>query len=298
MAHDEKVIKYGGQRTGDKGSVFGFLGLNGAGKTTTIRMITGLAKPTGGTISVCGEKVRFGSSAANRHIGYLPDVPEFYGFLKPAEYLNLCGRLSGMEHGRVRPKAAELLNLVGLQTANRRIGGFSRGMKQRLGIAQALIHEPELLILDEPTSALDPVGRKEILEIIASLRGRVTVLFSTHILSDAQRVCDNIGILHRGKLALSGSLSEIEQKFAGQSIRIGIHEPNRISELRQRLAELAYVKEIKDDGPSGLLLHCGDTDLLGQTICPILSELGLSLLHFEQVESNLEDVFIEVIGNE
>lgn len=124
-----------------QGSVFGFLGLNGAGKTTTIRMITGLAKPTGGQIEVCGERVRFGSTATNRHIGYLPDVPEFYPYLKPQEYLALCGRLCGMGPGQIEKRTGEVLELVGLQGKNaaRKIGGYSRGMKQRLGIAQALI---------------------------------------------------------------------------------------------------------------------------------------------------------------
>lgn len=282
----------------EKGSIFGFLGLNGAGKTTTIRMITGLARPTEGKITVCGDKVRFGSSIANRHIGYLPDVPEFYGYMKPKEYLGLCGRLTGMETREISERSDELLRLVGLENARKNIAGFSRGMKQRLGIAQALMQNPELLILDEPTSALDPVGRKEILDIISALKGRVTVLFSTHILSDVQRVCDAIGILHHGKLALTGSLNEIEKKYAGQTFRVGTAQKENTPELKSRLSALSFIRDIRQESPASLLIHCIDAQKLYSVICPIFAELNLPLTQFEQVESNLEDVFMEAIKSE
>lgn len=281
--------------TVEKGSVFGFLGLNGAGKTTTIRMITGLSKPTAGEVRVCGERVVFGSPAVNRHIGFLPDVPEFYGFMRPAEYLALCGKLSGMDSRKIQPRAEELLGLVGLAGQKRKIGGFSRGMKQRLGIAQALMHEPELLILDEPTSALDPVGRREVLEILARLRGKLTVLFSTHILSDVQRVCDCIGILHGGKLALSGSLREIEEKFAGESFRLGA-PADGMAALHEKLAALPFVRGLREDGPDELVVNASDAAAFSAAVCPLMAGLGLPLRRFEKVESNLEDVFLEVIG--
>jgi ABC-2 type transport system ATP-binding protein len=284
--------------TVEKGCVFGFLGLNGAGKTTTIRMITGLTNPTDGEITVCGDKVQFGSSAANRHIGYLPDVPEFYGYMKPKEYLTLCGKLCSMDSKKIALRSDELLQLVGFETVKRNIGGFSRGMKQRLGIAQALMHEPELLILDEPTSALDPVGRKEILTIISALKGQVTVLFSTHILSDVQRVCDTIGILHHGALALHGSLEEIEKNYAGESVRLETAIPERMQELSDRLNALPFVKGSHQESPSELLITCSDMPKLYASVCPLLAEMNLPLLHFERVESNLEDVFIEVIKGE
>lgn len=281
--------------TVEKGCVFGFLGLNGAGKTTTIRMITGLAKPTTGEITVCGDRVRFGSSFANRHIGFLPDVPEFYTFMRPKEYLVLCGKLCGIDSASAAKRSDELLGLVGLDTVHKKIGGFSRGMKQRLGIAQALMHQPELLILDEPTSALDPVGRKEILTIIAALRGQVTVLFSTHILSDVQRVCDSIGILNQGRLALEGSLTDIEQKYSGQNIRIGMPLTERMEELKSKLSALPFVKHIRQESETQLLIKCSDADKLYYAVCPVFAELKLPLYQFEPVESDLEDVFIEVI---
>jgi ABC-2 type transport system ATP-binding protein len=203
-----------------------------------------------------------------------------------------------MESAQIAAKCDELLPLVGLDNVKRKIGGFSRGMKQRLGIAQALIHDPELLLLDEPTSALDPVGRKEILDIIGTLRGRLTVLFSTHILSDVERVCDTIGIINGGRLALSGSLNDIREKYAGESIRIEAGHPERLPELKERLSKLAFIKEIRVEDQSRLLLICSNISELTTAICPLLSAMGLPLYHFEMVESRLEDVFIEVIKSE
>jgi ABC-2 type transport system ATP-binding protein len=192
-----------------KGSIFGFIGANGAGKTTTMKLILGLLAPDGGDIYVCGEKVRFGSSETNRHIGYLPDVPEYYNYLRPREYLKLCGEITGMPAKFIKSRSDELLQLVGL-TTNKKIGGFSQGMKQRLGVAQALLNEPKLLICDEPTSALDPVGRKDILDILCEIKGETTVVFSTHILSDVERICDSVAVLGKGKIVLNGSLSELK----------------------------------------------------------------------------------------
>ena len=151
-------------------SIYGFIGQNGAGKTTTMKMILGLLKADSGDIFVNGEKVCYGQNRTNRYIGYLPDVPEFYSYMAPMEYLALCGEITGMKKTLIRKRSMELLELVGLEKSDKRIQGFSRGMKQRLGIAQALLNSPKLLICDEPTSALDPLGRKEILDILLALR--------------------------------------------------------------------------------------------------------------------------------
>jgi len=191
-----------------EGSVFGFIGENGAGKTTTMKIVLGLLESGGGEITVCGEKVRYGKTV--KSVGFLPDVPEFYPYMKPMEYLTLCGEISGMKKSDIKSRGGELLKLVGLSKVRRKIGGFSRGMKQRLGIAQALLNRPKLLICDEPTSALDPAGRKEVLDILASLRGQTTVIFSTHILSDVERICDSVAFLHDGKIVLSNSISQLK----------------------------------------------------------------------------------------
>ena len=190
--------------------VFGFIGRNGAGKTTTMKSILGLMETDGGEIRVNGEKVKFGKNSTNKYIGYLPDVPEFYSYMTAPEYLKLCGEITGMSKGEIKNRSDELLKLVGLNGEKHRIKGYSRGMKQRLGIAQALINRPKLLICDEPTSALDPVGRKEILDILSSAKEQTSVLFSTHILSDVEKICDRIAFLENGKIALCGTIDEIK----------------------------------------------------------------------------------------
>ena len=176
----DKAVLKGLDLTVPEHSIFGFIGQNGAGKTTTMKTVLGLMKADAGQIVVNGEKVVYGQTDTNRHIGYLPDVPEFYGFMNPMEYLRFCGEITGLKQPQLDERCRELLELVGLGGEKHRIKGFSRGMKQRLGIAQALLNRPKLLICDEPTSALDPVGRKEILDILLAVREQTTVLFSTH----------------------------------------------------------------------------------------------------------------------
>lgn len=182
------------------GSIFGFIGKNGAGKSTTMKMVLGLLRPDKGEIHVCREKVCFGETKTNRFIGYLPDVPEFYDYMTPLQYLSLCGEVIGLSKSEIEQRGQTLLSLVGLSGVTKQIGGFSRGMKQRLGIAQALFTHPKLLLCDEPTSALDPAGRKEILDILCKISSTTTVLFSTHILSDVERICDRAAFLKEGKL--------------------------------------------------------------------------------------------------
>lgn len=269
-------------------SIYGFIGRNGAGKTTTMKMILGLLASDAGEIQVCGEKVRFGQNQTNRYIGYLPDVPEFYDYMTPMEYLTLCGKVTGMSAGEITQRAEELLQMVGLGEAKKRIRGFSRGMKQRLGIAQALINRPKLLICDEPTSALDPVGRKEILDILRLVRGETTVLFSTHILSDVERVCDEIAFLHQGKIALSGSVEEVKsrRKAGGFEVEFLTKEDAR-----------NFMREFNGGNIEG---HCvrfadkSEKDMLDAM--RFLAENQLKAQRIEMLEPTLEDLFLEVTG--
>ena len=206
---DQEVLK-GLELVVPEHSVFGFIGQNGAGKTTTMKAVLGLLKADAGEITVVGQKVVYGQTETNRHIGYLPDVPAFYSFMTAPEYLAFCGEITGMSKAAIRTRSMELLELVGLGNERHRIKGFSRGMKQRLGIAQALLNRPRLLICDEPTSALDPVGRKEIVSILQAVRAYTTVLFSTHILSDVERICTDVAFLHNGVVSKQGKLADIK----------------------------------------------------------------------------------------
>ena len=191
------------------GEIFGLLGPNGAGKTTTIKMLLGFVRPSGGRVEVAGEPA--GSLASRRRLGYLPENPALYEFLTGVEYLRFAGRLTGLSASDARAQADKLIDQVGLTgRADRSIRKFSKGMVQRLGLAQALIGDPRIVILDEPMSGLDPIGRKDVRDIIFRLKaeGR-TVLFSTHILSDVEAICDRVGIMVGGRLTDCGTLSSL-----------------------------------------------------------------------------------------
>ena len=275
-------------------SVFGFIGKNGAGKTTTMKMALGFLKPSGGHIEVCGEKVVYGNTRTNRHIGYLPDVPEFYGYMRPKEYLALCGQICGLKPAQIREKTQELLALVGLEGMNRRIQGFSRGMKQRLGIAQALLNEPRLLICDEPTSALDPVGRKEILDILSLISGKTTIVFSTHILSDVERICDTVGILDKGRLVLQDSMAQIRSTYRQDSVRIEFFDPAHVLPLKDGLSGVPFISAI-DPGEKSVTVHLKNTADQCPQLLALVSAQGVPIARYEVLEPTLEDVFLEVV---
>ena len=199
-------------------SIFGLAGRNGAGKTTVMKMILGLIKADEGEIYVGDEKVVFGNTPTNRFVGYLPDVPEFYSFMNAREYLRFCGEITGLPKNEIKDRSEELLEKVGLAEEKHRIKGYSRGMKQRLGIAQALLGRPKLLICDEPTSALDPVGRKDVLDILSSVKDETSVIFSTHILTDVERICTDIAFLSDGVIKLTGKTDEIRDRYRSEEL--------------------------------------------------------------------------------
>lgn len=275
-------------------SVFGFLGQNGAGKTTTMNLIVGLLKPTSGSITICGEPVKYGQTETNRFTGYLPDTPSFYNYMTPQEYLNLCGNITGMSLNEIKKKSEELLALVGLKGVNKRIGSFSRGMKQRLGIAQALLNSPKLLICDEPTSALDPIGRKEILDILQKVKDKTTVLFSTHILSDAERICDRIAVLHDGQIALSGTLTDIKAQHKRESLLIEFNLNGFIEKFMASEQIKPFLKD-SEKTERGLILKTQDIDRMQSIIIGVLAEKKLLPTRLEVLEPTLESLFVEVI---
>ncbi len=284
---DKEVLK-GVNLSVPEQSIFGFIGQNGAGKTTTMKMVLGLMSPDQGEILVAGEKVSFGQTATNRHIGYLPDVPEYYSFMTAREYLTFCGDITCMRRDEIKPRVNELLDLVGLGGEKHRIKGYSRGMKQRLGIAQALLNHPKLLICDEPTSALDPVGRKEILDVLLAVREQTTVLFSTHILSDVERICTDIAFLNQGLIKNSGKLSEIKANYRTEKYLI---ETEREKDVVSIIGAFPDCKRI---GQAQIEFSEKQNTLFD--IMQYITNQRISVLKIERMEPSLESLFMEVVA--
>lgn len=272
-------------------TIFGFLGKNGAGKTTTMKMILGFLKKDEGSIKVFGEEVSFGQSKTNQFVGYLPDVPEFYGYMTAKEYLNLCGAITGLSKNEIKNKSVELLELVGLRDVNKRISGYSRGMKQRLGIAQALLNSPKLLICDEPTSALDPLGRKEILDIILKIKDFTTVIFSTHILSDVEAICDHVVVLDKGKNVLEGSIDELKNIKRKNTIKIRFKSDKELKAFKSLDKFSNLVTNEKGDT---LYLTDEENQLKDIDILYELYKLNIFPLEIKIEEPTLENIFMEV----
>jgi ABC-2 type transport system ATP-binding protein len=277
------------------GSICGFLGKNGAGKTTTIKMLVGLSKPTSGSIYLMESERKFGA-CNNAQIGYLPDVPNFYGYMTASEYLSFCGKLYGMEEKKCKNRIIELLKRVDLYGVKTRTAGFSRGMKQRLGIAQALMNEPDVIFLDEPISALDPVGRHEVMEIIRSLRGSVTVFFSTHILSDVENVCDYILIIEKGKLLIRDTIENIKKKYSTNTAKVRLYSRDDYKTLSAlvRNENNLIIEEIND---MEILLRGADIKSIGKILPVMLSEAGIALESYQAYIPSLEDIFMEVTSH-
>ena len=275
----------------DKGKCIALLGPNGAGKTTTLRMLSGLMEPTDGTIIFTdakkGEDIR-------ELIGYLPQFPVFYEWMSGLEFLSYAGRLAGLGRGEAKARSLELLKLVGiLEAKNRRIAKYSGGMKQRLGIAQALIHRPQLIMLDEPVSALDPIGRREVLDLLEVLRKETTILFSTHILNDAEEVCDEILFLHNGGIVESGTMIELRERH--QQAKIDLYFSGKTSEYIPYFSAHKLTNSLMYEG-NRISIFVKDIAAARQSFLLWISEQNLPLEKFEVSSMTLEDVFMKVVG--
>ena len=282
----------------EPGTVFGFLGPNGAGKTTTIRILTGLARPTGGRAWVTGVEISAGSHKVAPHIGYLPEEPAFYLWMTPREFLDHVGRIFGLAANERTARTEELLDLVGLaQVGKRRIGGFSHGMRQRLGIAQALVNRPAVLLLDEPTSGLDPAGRKEVLDLIHRLRGECTVFMSTHILADVERVCDTVGIIAQGRMVAEAQQDELITRYAVPAFEIesDAESAGRLAEWAQSVQKMHWVTSVAVDGPTARVV-VSDVETAKRELLPAVIQARLVLTRYEMVRPSLEDVFLQLVG--
>ncbi len=281
-----------------QGSVFGFLGRNGAGKTTTLRLLAGLAQPTAGSAFISGIEATVANSAARAMVGYLPQDPAFYNWMTPTSYLDYAAKLFSMDGAVRKRRIGELLALTGLEeAAKRRIGGFSGGMKQRLGIAQALIHRPDVLLLDEPTSALDPAGRHETLALIDQLRGDTTIFFSSHILADVERVCDTVAIIHEGDLLLTADRDELLAQYAQNIVVLEATADSTPSlpAFVEEVAGLGWITAVSHE-KSIIRITVSDTATAKRDIFPLIAAHRLGMEKVEWKRPSLEEIFLHLSG--
>jgi ABC-2 type transport system ATP-binding protein len=281
-----------------QGTIFGFLGPNGAGKTTTLRILTGLARATSGMAQVAGLDVQKDPGKLSHRIGHLPEEPAFYGWMTPCDFLDYLGRLYGLSSSERLFRTRELLTLVGMEDASkRRIAGFSRGMRQRLGVAAALIHHPEVLFLDEPASALDPAGRKEVLDLIGNLRGQCTVLMSTHILADVERVCDVVGIISKGRMLVQSGREALLERYAIPAFEVEADDQAALAGWVEELRRLPWVISIAPRN-GAFRITVRDLQSAKQALLRLAVNSGVVLNRYEEVRPSLEDVFLQLVGSE
>lgn len=269
----------------ERGEIYGFLGPNGAGKTSLIKILIGLSRPTGGVAEVFGRSPR--DAQVKTRLGFLPESPYFYDYLTAAEFLHLAARISGVPGSEIPGRVTGLLRLVRMEAAaSNQMRGFSRGMLQRMGIAQALVGDPELVILDEPMGGLDPVGRKEFRDLIVDLRDRgKTVFFSTHILSDVEMICDRVGIIIGGRIAEEGRLDDILGAEA-ESIDVTVRgATGKAVKVFERVAR----HSIKS-GETLLLTVSREEDV--DKIAAIAREAGVRIVSIVPRRATLEDYFM------
>ena len=280
-------------------SVYGFLGPNGSGKTTTIRLLTGLSNPTSGQSLIMGYNSSDRSLQARRLIGYLPDVPSFHNYMSGLEYLIFCGQLSGYTYDEAKKEAYIQLERTNLaDAALRKTGGYSRGMKQRLGLAASLIGDPQVLFLDEPVSALDPIGRAEVLAVVRQLKESKTIFLSTHILSDVERICDKVGIIHHGQMIVSNTVKELKNNYAQNRfiLRFAQDPSVLLPQIKaQTWCEEASVNR-NEDGQMIMVVKAKNVQAAQENLPKIAVQAGCILLHYEIVEPSLEEIFIELAG--
>jgi ABC-2 type transport system ATP-binding protein len=270
-----------------RGEAFGFLGPNGAGKTTAVKLLTGLSRPTSGGGFLLGRPL--GDPAARRQLGYLPELFRFQEFLSARELLELHGALAGLAAAHRRRRADELLELVGLaDRARDRVGSFSKGMQQRVGLAQALLAQPQLVILDEPTSALDPIGRRDVRLIIQRLRAEgVTVFLNSHLLTEIELVCDRVAFVNHGRVVRAGRVADLLAASTELHVRAEGLTPALLAELGRRWRIVA--------SEADRLVLAVDTPAVAGEVAHCLVAQGATLLELVPHRANLEQLFLELV---
>lgn len=273
------------------GHCIALLGANGAGKTTTLRMLSGLLTPTAGDIHFEGYD---NGRDIREKIGYLPQHPVFHGWMTGKEFLVYVGQLAYLSKSEAMERADQLLERVGIADAkNKRISSYSGGMRQRLGIAQALIHNPSLIMLDEPVSSLDPIGRREVLTLLDELKETTTILFSTHILNDAEEISDGLLLMHEGNLVEQGSLAILREKYQSQKIELSFKKMDQ--RVIEQLTALEGIQEVTANR-DGIVCLVDNADIARKAILSKTLELGWSLTNFSVARATLEDMFMEVVN--
>ena len=286
-----------------RNSIFGFLGPNGAGKSTTIKMLLGLTRPTSGKASVFGQDIMEESLAIRRRVGYLAQDPRYYEHMTARQTLRYTARFfySG-PRDLIEARVEEVLTLVGLEDkADRPIKGFSGGERQRLGIAQAQVNYPDLLILDEPAAALDPQGRRDVLMVMESLRKHTTIFYSTHILDDVQRVSDRVAILNRGRLVAEAPIQEL-LNGSTSSIVYNVTIKGDVSGAQARVANQPWVRSLNVESNNGVVnwqVNVSNEDAAeDQMLRLILEDRNVSVKSFGRKTYNLEEVFLSMVGED
>jgi ABC-2 type transport system ATP-binding protein len=270
-----------------RGEVFGYLGPNGAGKTTSVKMLLGLVTPTAGRARLLGRPL--GDIGAKRKIGFLPEQFRFHEWLKAWEFLDFHGQLYGMSAAARKRRIPETLALVGLESrANDRLRTFSKGMLQRIGLAQALINDPELVFLDEPTSALDPLGRRDVRDIIRGLKAQgMTVFLNSHLLSEVEMVCDRVAFVHQGRVAHLGPLDDLLNTDLAVDLALGPYD----RDLLRRLERLGQIVSAEEGLVSIAVAHRDDIPPL----VDLLTASGVRIYGVTPRRRSLEDVFIAIV---
>ena len=288
----------------EKGKIYGFLGPNGAGKSTTMNMMTGYLAPTSGTVTIHGYDLLKEPEKAKSYIGYLPEIPPLYNDMTVEEYLKFAAELKKIPAKKRRDEiaSAEKRTLIG-DYSDRLIRNLSKGYRQRVGLAQALLGDPEIIILDEPTVGLDPQQIIEIRNLIRSLKEQHLVILSSHILSEVNEVCDEVLIISHGKLEEIGTPAELEAKYSGQAIyHIAIigEEP----QIKGALSGLSGIQKVeisnrrKEDGALHITVYTGSNEDIRAEIARALASVALPVLSMTKEEQSLEDVFLKVTGSE
>ncbi|MCL2678931.1 MAG: ABC transporter ATP-binding protein [Dehalococcoidia bacterium] len=280
-------------------SIYGFLGPNGSGKTTAIRLMLGLSRPSNGNAYIHGFSCARRQAESRQIIGYLPDVPNFFGYMSGLDYLVLCGKLFGLDNKAALNRAWPLLELTGVkEAAHRKANGYSRGMKQRLGLAAAMMGNPKVLFLDEPVSAMDPLGRADVLDIIKGIKEKATVFLSTHILSDVERVSDKVGIIDHGRLITSASIQELKQQFSQNCITVNtLEEPTPLVALIKMQGWCSdVIAKQNERGVPELVIYLKDPIAARDNLPKLIIQQNFTIINYVTTLPSLEDIFIKLAG--